>query len=107
MKRLHHAAARFYEQAFAADPKLATKRDALHRYYAACAAALCGCGEGKEAVKLSDMERAGLRRQALAWLTCRPGGVESPPGEGAGQGPRGNSQAIATLAGGPRFHRHA
>src|SRR4051794_40485177 len=39
--------------------------------------------------------------------TCRPGGVESPPGEGAGQGPRGNSQAIATLAGGPRFHRRA
>ncbi len=38
------------------------------RYSAACAAALAGCGAGEDATKLTDAERAGLRKQALAWL---------------------------------------
>jgi hypothetical protein len=62
LKRLHGAAARFYKEALAAPPMMA------HRYNAACAAALAGCGQGKDADKLDDEERANLRRQALDWL---------------------------------------
>jgi tetratricopeptide (TPR) repeat protein len=67
LKRLNRAAARFYAEAFSADPKLANDLDAAHRYNAACAAALAGCGQGKDADKLDSTERAGLRRQALDW----------------------------------------
>jgi hypothetical protein len=38
------------------------------RYDAACAAALAGCGQGKDAVGLGEQERARLRKQALDWL---------------------------------------
>jgi serine/threonine-protein kinase len=62
------AAACFYQEAFAAQPALATDLQAGHRYNAACAAALAGCGQGKDAAKLDDKERARLRRQALDWL---------------------------------------
>jgi serine/threonine protein kinase/Flp pilus assembly protein TadD len=68
LKRLDGAAARFYEEAFAAEPKLADDLGAAHRYNAACAAALAGCGRGKDAAGLDDKERGRLRRQALAWL---------------------------------------
>jgi hypothetical protein len=65
-KQLFAAAARFYAEAFAHQPTLA--EDAGHRYNAACAAALAGCGQGKDAVSLGEKERALLRRQALDWL---------------------------------------
>jgi hypothetical protein len=39
-----------------------------HRYSAACAAALAGCGRGKDAHTLNAKERARLLQQALAWL---------------------------------------
>jgi tetratricopeptide (TPR) repeat protein len=68
LKRLHRAAAHFYEEAFALRPRLADALDGGHRYKAACAAALAGCGQGKDADKLEDKERARLRRQALDWL---------------------------------------
>jgi hypothetical protein len=64
LKRLHRAAARFYKEALAAQPKLA----GAHRYNAACAAALAGCGQGKDANKLDEKERARLLRLALDWL---------------------------------------
>jgi hypothetical protein len=38
------------------------------RYNAACAAALAGCGQGKDAGTLNGEQRARLRRQALDWL---------------------------------------
>jgi serine/threonine-protein kinase len=38
------------------------------RYNAACAAALAGCGKGKDADQLEAKERGRLRRQALDWL---------------------------------------
>ncbi len=67
--RKHYTAAvRFFGEAFAADPKLAENLGTGHRYNAACAAALAGCGQGKDADKLDDKERARLRRQALDWL---------------------------------------
>jgi tetratricopeptide (TPR) repeat protein len=68
LKGLHRAAVRFYEEAFAAEAMLAEDVEAAHRYNAACAAALAGCGRGKDADKLDDKERARLRRQALDWL---------------------------------------
>jgi tetratricopeptide (TPR) repeat protein len=67
-KRLHAAAARFYAEAFVAERKLAEDLRVAHRYNAACAAALAGCGQGKDAGKLDGKERARLRSQALDWL---------------------------------------
>ncbi len=67
-KRLNRAAARFYDEAFAAQPKLADQSGTFHRYNAACAAALAGCGHGKDADKLDGNERSRLRRQAVDWL---------------------------------------
>jgi serine/threonine protein kinase/tetratricopeptide (TPR) repeat protein len=66
LKRLNRAAARFFEEAFVAHPKLADVSP--HRYHAACAAALAGCGQGKDADKLDSEECARLRHQALDWL---------------------------------------
>ena len=65
-RQLNHTAARLFEEAFAAQPKLA---DALpHRYNAACAAALASNGKGADVEKVGDNERARLRRRALEWL---------------------------------------
>jgi serine/threonine-protein kinase len=68
LKKLSAAAARFYADAFTADPKLAEAVPAGARYQAARAAALAGGGRGKDADGLDDKERARLRRQALQWL---------------------------------------
>jgi tetratricopeptide (TPR) repeat protein len=62
------AAARWYGQAFAALPALAEDPSSGDRYDAACAAALAGCGQSKDAGNLPDKERARLRQQALDWL---------------------------------------
>jgi serine/threonine-protein kinase len=69
-KKLNVAAFRFYTAAFAADPKLVDDLEHGQRYNAACAAALAGCGQGKDADKLDETERSQLRRQALDWLTA-------------------------------------
>ena len=62
------AAARFWAEALAADPKLGDDRQAGHRYNAACAAALAGAGQGTDDPKPDDAARARLRGQALDWL---------------------------------------
>jgi serine/threonine-protein kinase len=67
-KVLNAAAVRFYRQAFTEKPPLADNLDLQHRYNAACAAALAGCGQGKDADKLDAKERTDLREQALDWL---------------------------------------
>jgi tetratricopeptide (TPR) repeat protein len=67
-KKRYAAAARFYAEACAAEPKLSGDGPSGLRYNAACAAALAGCGQGQDAKSLGDKERAGLRRQALDWL---------------------------------------
>jgi tetratricopeptide (TPR) repeat protein len=67
-KQLNVAAVRLYTEAFAAGPKLADDLRAEHRYLAACAAALAGCGIGQDAAKLDEKERGRLRQQALDWL---------------------------------------
>jgi tetratricopeptide (TPR) repeat protein len=67
-KKQYAAAFRFYREALADKPKLADDLNAQPRYNAACAAALAGCGQGKDADKLDSKERARLRQQALDWL---------------------------------------
>jgi serine/threonine protein kinase/tetratricopeptide (TPR) repeat protein len=62
------ATVRTFSEAFAIDPKLAEDLSAGHRYNAASSAALAGCGQGADADKADDTERARLRRQALDWL---------------------------------------
>jgi serine/threonine protein kinase/Flp pilus assembly protein TadD len=67
-KRLYAAATRFYSDAFSDAPGLADELRLPHRYNAACAAALAGCGQGEDAAGLDDEERIRLRRQAVDWL---------------------------------------
>jgi tetratricopeptide (TPR) repeat protein len=61
------AAARLYDLAFAADPKVASDRAAGHRYNAACCAAQASRGEGADA-PADAPGRAELRAKALGWL---------------------------------------
>jgi tetratricopeptide (TPR) repeat protein len=61
-------AARFYAEAFAAQPALVTNLQAGQRYNAACAAALAGCGKGDQGHWLPAQQRIVWRQQALAWL---------------------------------------
>ena len=67
-KGLQGASARFWANAFLAAPKLADDMQAHHRYDAACAAVLAGCGQGKDQPPLDDASRARWRQQALQWL---------------------------------------
>jgi serine/threonine protein kinase/Flp pilus assembly protein TadD len=67
-KQFYTAAARWYAEAFVAEPKLLAQGPSNKRYDAACAAALAGCGQGKDAAGIGDKERARLREQALDWL---------------------------------------
>jgi hypothetical protein len=68
VKQFHHTASRLYSAAFAADPKLADELRPGHRYNAACHAALAAAGQGGDAAKLDDKEKARLRQQAFDWL---------------------------------------
>src|SRR5207244_5801130 len=65
---LYAAAARFSSEAFAAEPALADDVNTGKRYDAACAAALGGCSQGKDAGNLEPEGYMRLRAQALAWL---------------------------------------
>jgi serine/threonine-protein kinase len=67
-KGFYRAAFRFYADAFVELPKLVDDPQHQYRYNAACAAALAGCGQGKDAAELDDKEKRRLRDQALAWL---------------------------------------
>jgi hypothetical protein len=62
------AAARLLGNALAADPELGDDRRNLHRYHAACYAALAGCGKSTDDPGLDERARTALRRQALDWL---------------------------------------
>jgi serine/threonine protein kinase/Flp pilus assembly protein TadD len=83
VKHLDGAAARFYEEAFTAEPKLAENLQAFHRYNAACAAALAACGQGKDADQLDEKEKARLRGRALAWLRADLEALSRLPDKGA------------------------
>jgi eukaryotic-like serine/threonine-protein kinase len=67
-RQRYAAAARLFDEAFAAQPALVENLASGHRYNAACAAALAGCGQGKDTPAPDDRERTRLRRQAFEWL---------------------------------------
>jgi tetratricopeptide (TPR) repeat protein len=69
-RKRYAAAARFYADAFAAQPRIADNLQSQHRYHAARAAALAAAGQGTDAANLGDGERNRLRRQALKWLAA-------------------------------------
>jgi hypothetical protein len=62
------AAARWYAEAFTAHPDLLAGPADRHLCDAARAAALAGCGQGRDAAGLDEKGRAAFRRQALGWL---------------------------------------
>jgi hypothetical protein len=62
------ALARLYADAFAADPGLTEDLAAGHRYHAARAAALAGCGRSEDASGLGEAEGKRWRKQARQWL---------------------------------------
>jgi serine/threonine-protein kinase len=67
-KRIHGSSARLWNDAFQAQTELAADMRAQHRYNAACAAALAGCGQGKDNPPLDEPTKARWRKQALDWL---------------------------------------
>jgi Flp pilus assembly protein TadD/tRNA A-37 threonylcarbamoyl transferase component Bud32 len=67
-KQLHATAARLWGEAFTAQPALAEDITAELRYRAARAAAMSGCGQGKDDPPPAADARERLRRQALDWL---------------------------------------
>jgi serine/threonine-protein kinase len=69
-KRLYAASAGFYQQAFTRDPNLANDLREGHRYQAARAAAMAGCGHDAANEKLDNTARARWRKQARDWLTA-------------------------------------
>jgi serine/threonine-protein kinase len=65
----HYAtAARLYAEALATTPKLTEDLRAGHRFNAARAAALAGCGRSDDAAGHGEPELKDLRRQAREWL---------------------------------------
>jgi tetratricopeptide (TPR) repeat protein len=67
-RRLPVATVRVAEACFAKQPALVDNLEAQDRFRAACAAALAGCGLGKDADGLTEDEKSALRGKALAWL---------------------------------------
>jgi hypothetical protein len=67
-KQLFATAAGLSATTFAERPALADDLGAAWRYHAACAAALAGGGQGKDAAPLDAIHRARLRGQALTWV---------------------------------------
>jgi tetratricopeptide (TPR) repeat protein len=61
-RKCYAAAVGLYGEAFAIEPKLTGDLPSIPRSSAACAAALAGCGQGKDADKLDARERARPRR---------------------------------------------
>jgi tetratricopeptide (TPR) repeat protein/tRNA A-37 threonylcarbamoyl transferase component Bud32 len=67
-KKQYSAAVRFYQGAFAAQPKLTPQRQVFLRYNAACAAVLAAAGQGTDVAELDAKATTRLRQQALGWL---------------------------------------
>jgi serine/threonine-protein kinase len=85
------AMARLYADAFAAAPPLADDLGAGHRYNAARAAALAGCGHGEDARGFEEVERKRWRDQARQWLRADLAARARAPdadATGAGRGVR-------------------
>jgi tetratricopeptide (TPR) repeat protein len=64
LTKRYQASARLFADAFTAEPALVP----VHRYNAACSAALAAAGRGEDAAGLDQKVRRALLRQALTWL---------------------------------------
>jgi tetratricopeptide (TPR) repeat protein len=93
-KQLYAASCHLYGEAFAHDARLADDMERGYRYNAACASALAGCGQGKDADSLDEKERARLRQQAVAWLRAD---LAYWSKQAAGAEPAGRAQLQQTL----------
>ncbi len=67
-KKKFSGSAQLFANAFRTDPKLAEDMKIQNRYNAACAAALAGCGQGKDEPPLDEAAKAHWRKQAIDWL---------------------------------------
>jgi serine/threonine-protein kinase len=67
-KQLYGVSARLWTEAFKAQPELAGDMQTQYRYDAACAAALAGCGHGKDDPPLDEAAKARWRKQGIDWL---------------------------------------
>jgi serine/threonine-protein kinase len=85
-RKLQSASARLWRDAFQAQPKLAEDMRIQNRYNAACAAALAGCGQGKDEPALDEAAKACWCKQAIEWLTAdvafwsKHAALGTPPG---------------------------
>jgi Flp pilus assembly protein TadD len=68
LTRLHGSSARLWAEAFQSQPKLLDDMETQHRYNAACAAVLAGCGQGKDIPPLDEETKSRWRKQAIDWL---------------------------------------
>ena len=75
-RSLHVAAARFFADAFAADPNLVVDRVGHRRYDAACSAALAGCGKGKDNPQPDEAARTRLPPAGPRLAQGRAGSLE-------------------------------
>jgi serine/threonine-protein kinase len=67
-KKLYGASTRLWSDAFQTEPKLADDMQVQHRYNAACAAALGGCGHASDDPPLDEAAKTRWRKQAIDWL---------------------------------------
>ncbi len=70
-----------YQQAFAIEPRLTGEQPSAHRYNAACAAALAGCGQGKDADHL-DAQESAPAPTGTGLVAGQPDRVAEQSGEG-------------------------
>jgi serine/threonine-protein kinase len=92
--RRYATATRLWAAALEADPKLADNPQAGNRYNAACAAALAGCGKGKDNPPPDDASKVKLRRQALDWLKAELAACSKTLESGA---PQARPAVVSTL----------
>ena len=89
-------AARLYADALASTPRLADDRAVSPRLAAARAAALAGCGKGRDDPRPDAEARTRLRRQALDWLEEERAAWAKAMGSGD---PNGRKQAGNVIVG--------
>ena len=91
-KNLTGAAARFWQRALAADPKLGA--DQGNRYNAACAAARAGSGKGEDASSLTAEDRSRWRMQAVSWLKMNLATMKQRLEKGTDEERKGVAEAL-------------
>jgi hypothetical protein len=88
------SAARLWEEALQANPKLGNDRQTQHRYNAACAAALAAAGAGKDEPQPDDVAKPKLRVPALGWLNAERDAWAKLLDDGD---PKARAQVVQTL----------